>query len=215
MVFCCCLFSVYFLNMSCRGPGRNLRTVSRMLSSSSSSSSPQPLGIAFLGRVSDPSQACSMAAFSSASFSSFFLSPYWWCTKRTRDRNSYFGVRHLCRMLMSDVWNLFWNTGSSGWITTGKAQTNYSISLYCGQNHGGVKKHAHKPVTDIFTFLFLRGWSCAVADCLVRLCHPESKDCSLPVTPSNVCLALELIKDSSPVLVLVLVLVLLFVPVLL
>lgn len=66
----------YFLNMSCSGPGRNLRTVSRMLSSSSSSS-PQPRGIAFFGRVSEPSQACSMAAFSSASFSSFFFSPYW------------------------------------------------------------------------------------------------------------------------------------------
>lgn len=67
----------YFLNMSCSGPGRNFRTVSRMLSSSSSSSSPHPLGIAFFGRVRDPSQACSMAAFSSASFSSFFFSPYW------------------------------------------------------------------------------------------------------------------------------------------
>uniref|UniRef100_A0AAV2MLM6 Uncharacterized protein n=1 Tax=Knipowitschia caucasica TaxID=637954 RepID=A0AAV2MLM6_KNICA len=70
---CCC---GYFLNMSCRGPGRNLSTVSRMLSSSSSSSSPQPLGTAFLGRVSEPSHACSRAAFSSASFSSFFFSPY-------------------------------------------------------------------------------------------------------------------------------------------
>lgn len=70
------LFLFYFLNMSCSGPGRNLRTVSRMLSSSSSSS-PQPRGIAFFGRVSEPSQACSMAAFSSASFSSFFFSPYW------------------------------------------------------------------------------------------------------------------------------------------
>ncbi len=67
----------YFLNMSCRGPGRNLRTVSRMLSSSSSSSAPQPAGMAFLGRVREPSHACSIAAFSSASFSSFFFSPYY------------------------------------------------------------------------------------------------------------------------------------------
>lgn len=69
-------FSFHFLKMSCIGPGRNLRTVSRMLSSSSSSS-PQPRGMAFFGRVSEPSQACSIAAFSSASFSSFFFSPYW------------------------------------------------------------------------------------------------------------------------------------------
>lgn len=67
----------YFLNMSCSGPGRYLSTVSRMLSSSSSSSSPQPAGMAFLGRVRLPSQGCSRAAFSSASFSSFFFSPYW------------------------------------------------------------------------------------------------------------------------------------------
>ncbi|MED6278590.1 hypothetical protein CHARACLAT_025499 [Characodon lateralis] len=68
-----------------RGPGRYLRTVSRMLSSSSSSS-PQPLGIAFFGRVSDPSQACSMAAFSSASFSSFFFKPYWKSEKQAVGR---------------------------------------------------------------------------------------------------------------------------------
>lgn len=67
----------YFLNMSWRGPGKNFRTVSKMLSSSSSSSSPHPAGMAFFGRVSEPSQACSMAAFSSASFSSFFFSPYY------------------------------------------------------------------------------------------------------------------------------------------
>lgn len=79
------VFLFYFLNISCRGPGRYLRTVSRMLSSSSSSS-PQPLGIAFFGRVSDPSHACSMAAFSSASFSSFFFKPYWQAEKQVVGR---------------------------------------------------------------------------------------------------------------------------------
>jgi len=68
--------SYYFLNMSCRGPGRYLMTVSRMLSSSSSSSSPQPGGIAFFGRVRLPSAWASSAAWASASFSSFFFIPY-------------------------------------------------------------------------------------------------------------------------------------------
>lgn len=67
----------YFLNMSCSGPGRYLMTVSRMLSSSSSGSSPQPGGIAFLGRVRLPSELASMAAWASASRSSFFLMPYY------------------------------------------------------------------------------------------------------------------------------------------
>lgn len=66
----------YFLNMSCSGPGRYLMTVSRMLSSSSSGSSPQPGGMAFLGRVRLPSELASMAAWASASRSSFFLMPY-------------------------------------------------------------------------------------------------------------------------------------------
>lgn len=66
----------YFLNMSCSGPGRYLMTVSRMLSSSSSCSSPQPGGMAFLGRVRLPSALASMAACASASRSSFFLMPY-------------------------------------------------------------------------------------------------------------------------------------------
>ncbi|TNN67105.1 hypothetical protein EYF80_022635 [Liparis tanakae] len=52
----------------------NFMTVSTMLSSSSSS--PQPVGTAFLGRVRLPSEACSIAAAASASFSSFFLMPY-------------------------------------------------------------------------------------------------------------------------------------------
>lgn len=68
--------SYYFLNMSCRGPGKYLMTVSRMLSSSSSSSSPQPGGIAFFGRVRLPSALASSAAWASASFSSFFFIPY-------------------------------------------------------------------------------------------------------------------------------------------
>lgn len=68
--------SYYFLNMSCSGPGRYLMTVSRMLSSSSSSSSPQPGGIAFFGRVRLPSALASSAAWASASFSSFFFIPY-------------------------------------------------------------------------------------------------------------------------------------------
>lgn len=67
----------YFLNMSCSGPGRYLMTVSRMLSSSSSGSSPQPGGMAFLGLVRLPSELASMAAWASASRSSFFLMPYW------------------------------------------------------------------------------------------------------------------------------------------
>lgn len=66
----------YFLSMSCSGPGRYLMTVSRMLSSSSSTSSPQPGGMAFLGRVRLPSELASMAACASASRSSFFLMPY-------------------------------------------------------------------------------------------------------------------------------------------
>lgn len=68
--------SYYFLNMSCRGPGKYLMTVSRMLSSSSSSSSPQPGGMAFFGRVRLPSALASSAAWASASFSSFFFIPY-------------------------------------------------------------------------------------------------------------------------------------------
>ena len=67
----------YFLSMSCSGPGRYFITVSMMLSSSSPSS-PQPEGTAFLGRVREPSDACSIAAAASASASSRFLRPY--CT---------------------------------------------------------------------------------------------------------------------------------------
>lgn len=72
----------YFLNMSCRGPGRYLMTVFRMLSSSSSSSSPQPGGIAFFGRVRLPSALASSVAWASASFSSFFFIPY--CRREIR-----------------------------------------------------------------------------------------------------------------------------------
>lgn len=57
------------------GVGMNFMTVSTMLSSSSSS--PQPVGTAFFGRVRLPSEACSIAAAASASFSSFFLMPYY------------------------------------------------------------------------------------------------------------------------------------------
>lgn len=67
--------SYFLLNISISGVGMNFMTVSTMLSSSSSS--PQPVGTAFLGRVRLPSEACSMAAAASASFSSFFLMPYW------------------------------------------------------------------------------------------------------------------------------------------
>lgn len=65
----------FLLNISMSGAGMNFMTVSTMLSSSSSS--PQPVGTAFFGRVRLPSEACSIAAAASASFSSFFLMPYY------------------------------------------------------------------------------------------------------------------------------------------
>lgn len=72
----------FLLNISIRGAGMNFMTVSTMLSSSSSS--PQPAGTAFLGRVRLPSEACSIAAAASASFSSFFLMPY--CRNKSREK---------------------------------------------------------------------------------------------------------------------------------
>lgn len=73
----------FLLNMSMIGVGMNFMTVSTMLSSSSSS--PQPVGTAFFGRVRLPSEACSIAAAASASFSSFFLMPYY--TGKWRDED--------------------------------------------------------------------------------------------------------------------------------
>lgn len=76
----------------------NFMTVSTMLSSSSSS--PQPVGTAFLGRVRLPSEACSIAAAASASFSSFFLMPYYtrnekrekgFCSVNTAEKQDYKG----------------------------------------------------------------------------------------------------------------------------
>lgn len=74
----------FLLNMSMMGVGMNFMTVSTMLSSSSSS--PQPVGTAFFGRVRLPSEACSIAAAASASFSSFFLMPY--CTGKRRHEDA-------------------------------------------------------------------------------------------------------------------------------
>lgn len=73
----------FLLNMSMIGVGMNFMTVSTMLSSSSSS--PQPVGTAFFGRVRLPSEACSIAAAASASFSSFFLMPYCGGTEANRE----------------------------------------------------------------------------------------------------------------------------------
>lgn len=101
----------YFLNISCSGPGRYLSTVSRMLSSSSSSSSPQPAGIAFLGRVRLPSHGCSRAAFSSASFSSFFFRPYcrgetWVCHHRQAEKTDKWAQHQgdFCKRLWGFIW---------------------------------------------------------------------------------------------------------------
>lgn len=72
------ILTAYFFSISCRGPGRYFITVSMMLSSSSSS--PQPVGTAFLGRVRLPAAGSSAAAAASASASSRFFRPYWWKT---------------------------------------------------------------------------------------------------------------------------------------
>lgn len=73
------------------GVGMNFMTVSTMLSSSSSS--PQPVGTAFFGRVRLPSEACSIAAAASASFSSFFLMPYYTEKEKKKNGQRYYSPR--------------------------------------------------------------------------------------------------------------------------
>lgn len=84
------------------GVGMNFMTVSTMLSSSSSS--PQPVGTAFFGRVRLPSEACSIAAAASASFSSFFLMPYY-TEKANENRQDgiYFSIGWLFKILVFDI----------------------------------------------------------------------------------------------------------------
>lgn len=114
----------YFLNMSWRGPGKNFRTVSKMLSSSSSSSSPHPAGMAFFGRVSEPSQACSMAAFSSASFSSFFFSPYYIIIRDSDHRREH----STCETLLCTT--AFWMPLCALWFSLNDQQDIFIIETF-------------------------------------------------------------------------------------